>query len=226
MPIAIPPIVPTIENEDNSIAAGATEVHTQISLPYIFNGTLWVRQQGTADGKTKVASFSEALTRYSIGIPIYHSGAVAVNSTIFAMRNPLAATKSVYIEEIFLTFGFDAATPLIRTSVGYYLVRFSAATPTGGLALTPEKLDSSDAATSITDARVLSTGTGLTTAGVTFSTAVISYLGLPAVSGAVESFKFAGAAIKLAPGEGFAIRLAAASIAGQSLSGNMYWSER
>lgn len=160
---------------------------------------------------------------YSAPINIRQSAGTAANATVWAMRNAAASTKTIYIERIELMMGFDAGTPLGRSLQRYDLIRFATATPTGGTAVAVAQMDSSALATQVTDVRFLDTG--LTTTGATLG-ATFATIGCPASDGATASYSRCGIAIKLGPGEGFAIRLNVAAVAGQSLTGDIVWSER
>lgn len=139
------------------------------------------------------------------------------------MRNAAASTKTVYIERVMLLMSFDTATPIGRALNRYTIERFSAATPTGGTAQTPASMDSSNAATGVTDVRFLDTG--LTTTGVTFDNP-IAIVGCPSTDATTTQYIREGIAIKLAPGEGLALRLNVIAAIGQGLTGEVVWSER
>ncbi len=159
---------------------------------------------------------------YSLPINIKHTGTVALDSTIFSMINNTDSLKIIMIERINLQMCFSAATPLIRTDLIYELVRFNTATPTGGTSISPVLMDSNALTSAITDARY--SNTGLTVTGVVFETP-FSYIGCPTSDGASTTY-FRDIPIKLAAGEGLAIKLTLASVAGQGLSGEIIWSER
>lgn len=170
-----------------------------------------------------VSVVAPAAGYYSLPINIRQTAATAANATVFALRNAAASTKTVYIEDIQLLMAFDTATPLTRSLQRYDLVRFTTATPTAGTALTVVAMDSSAAATQVTDARFLDTG--LTTTSVVFGSAFAT-IGCPATDATTSEFSRNGISIKLAPGEGFCIRLTVAAVVGQSLTGCVTWSER
>lgn len=159
---------------------------------------------------------------YTLPIAIRQSANTAANNVVWAMRNHAASPKIIMIERINLAMSFDAGTPLFRTSLRYEFVRFSAAAPTGGTAISPIPMDSNAPATLVTDARFLDTG--LTTNGMSFENAIAS-VGCPASDGATATYN-RDIPIKLAAGEGLAIRLNVAAIAGQGLFGEIIWSER
>lgn len=160
---------------------------------------------------------------YSAPIAIRQSAATASGGTVWAMRNPLASTKIVLIEVINLLISFDAGTPLGRSLQRYDMVRFSAATPTGGTSVAVVSADSAASSSAVTDARFLDTG--LTTSGISFGTAFCT-IGVPASDGSNCAYRRTGVPIRLAAGEGLAIRLNGSAVVGQGLTGEIAWSER
>lgn len=189
------------------------------------NGITSSTLSGTTASKQglDVVRLSPVTNYYSAPVSIRQTAASAANSTVWAMRNAAASTKTVVIERIYLLISFDAGTPITRSFQRYDLVRFSAATPTAGTAVTVVLQDSSNAATQVTDVRFLDTG--LTTTGVTFGTSFAT-VGVPASDGATNVYVRDVVGFKLAPGEGFAIRLNTAAVIGQDLDGEIVWSER
>ena len=159
---------------------------------------------------------------YSLPVSLRQSTATAANTVVWTMRNNSISPKIVVIEKISLAMSFDAGTPVTRTSLRYEFVRFNSATPTGGTQISPILMVSNAPATMITDARFLDTG--LTTTGLVFENAFAS-VGCPASDGATASY-YRDIPIKLAAGEGLAIRLNVAAVAGQGLFGEIIWSER
>jgi hypothetical protein len=164
-----------------------------------------------------------AYNYYSLPVKIRQTAATGSGATIFAMRNGTASTITVIIERIELLLGFDAGTPITRSTQSYDLVRFSAATPTGGTSLSVAQMYSGDVGTQITDARWLDTG--LTTTGIVFNPAFCT-VSCPASDGATTQYWREGIALMLGAGEGFCIKLNGAAIVGQSISGEIVWSER
>jgi hypothetical protein len=122
---------------------------------------------------------------YSLPVSIRQSAGTASGSVVWAMRNNSLSPKIVIIERIDLVMSFDSGTPLLRQSLQYEFVRFSAATPTGGTQITPIMMDSNSPSTLVTDARYLDTG--LATSGVSFENAFAS-VGCPASDGAVSQY--------------------------------------
>jgi hypothetical protein len=159
---------------------------------------------------------------YSLPVNLRQSAATTAGTVVWAMRNNSASPKIVMVEEISMIMSFDAGTPITRQSLRYEFVRFNSATPTGGNQITPTMMDSSAPSTMITDARYLDTG--LTVSGVVFENAFAS-VGCPASDGASVTYQ-RHKPIKLAAGEGLAIRLTNNAATGQGLFGEIIWSER
>jgi len=162
-------------------------------------------------------------TYYSLPVKIRQTAATASGATILSMRNGAASTITVFIERIELLLAFDSGTPVTRSTQSYDLVRFSTATPTGGTALSVAQMYSGDVGTQIADARWLDTG--LTTTGVVFNPPFAT-ISLPASDGATTKYQREGIAVMLGVGEGLCIRLNSAAVVGQSISGEIVWSER
>jgi hypothetical protein len=160
---------------------------------------------------------------YSLPIKIRQTAATGAGATIFSMRNGTSSTITVVIERIELLLGFDAGTPNTRSTQSYDLVRFSTATPTGGTALSVAQMYSGDVSTQIIDARWLDTG--LTTTGVVFNPPFCT-ISCPASDGATTKYQRAEIPFMLGAGEGFCIKLNNAAVIGQSISGEIVWSER
>ena len=161
---------------------------------------------------------------YSLPVNVRQgSTGTAANSTIWSMRNDPTSTKTIVIEEVSLNMSFDMGTPLGRSLQRYDFIRFSAATPTSGTALTVVSTISTNPTSAVTDARFVDTG--LTTTGITFGTAFLT-VGVPATDSAVVNYQSSNTNIYLNPGEGLCIRLNNASVAGQSITGFISWSER
>lgn len=179
---------------------------------------------GTTKRALDVVQVPMAANKYAVPISLRQTATTAANATVFAMRNPAASAKTIYIEEFSLNISFDAATPLGRQTLGYDFCRFSAATPTGGTSLTVIKMDNASSATAVTDVRFLDTG--LTTTSVVFETPFHT-LNVAAVSGvSATSMIEVTIPLVLAPGEGFCVRLDVAALVGQGLNGSIMWSER
>jgi hypothetical protein len=216
---------------NSSLATNAIQVFSSSAAAF----SAQVRNQDTAgNGITSTAETSKqsldvnivapAAAYYSAPVNIRQTAATAANATVWSMRNASGSTKTIYLERIFLSMAFDGATPLTRTSLKYDLVRYTSATPTGGTAITVVAQDSSSAATQVTDVRFLDTG--LTTTGVSFGTPIATIICPETDNGPVAQYIREAIAVKLAPGEGFCIRLDVAAVVGQSISGEIVWSER
>ena len=160
---------------------------------------------------------------YSAPVNIRQTAATAANATVWSMRNAVGSPVVIFIERIYLMMAFDSGTPITRSTQTYDLIRFSTATPTGGTAVTVTQMWSGDGSTNITDARFLDTG--LTTTGAVFN-APFAIVGCPATDATTTVFQREGIPICLGPGEGLCIRLHSAAVIGQSLIGEVVWSER
>lgn len=165
---------------------------------------------------------------YVLPINIRQTAATAAAATVWAMRYVTGALV-VKLKKIRLSIGFDG-TAAAGTSLGYQLMRFSAATPTAGTAITVIKKRTAYAGSVVTDARFLDTG--LTVAGVVFETA-FDINKIPAsVTGVTQTMfiDFVEPANRfgefdLASGEGLAIQLERTAIVGQTLDGYVEWVE-
>ncbi len=177
----------------------------------------------SASGNLKVENQAPTFTYYSAPVNIRQTAATAANSTVWAIRNAVASTLSVYVETIYLLMSFDTATPITRSLQRYQIQRFSTATPTGGTSISIAAMDSADPATNVTDARFLDTG--LTTTSVVFDNP-IAIIGCPATDATTTQYTRVNVGIRLAPGEGLCIRLTVAAVVGQGLTGEVVWSER
>lgn len=161
---------------------------------------------------------------YAAPVNVRQTAATASGNTVWAMRNPTSATFFVVIERIFLQMSFDAATPLVGVNLQRYeLVRFSGGDPSGGTSITAVK-SSSSAPNSGVVAQFLDTG--LTMTGVSFGTPLAN-ISCPEVQGSTNFYQRSGACLKLAAGEGLAIRISdIAAAVGQSIVGEVIWSLR
>lgn len=170
-------------------------------------------------------------TSYLLPINLVFDNAMGAGETVWAMRYVTGAL-TVKIRRIRLVAGFNG-TAAAATSVAWRFKRFDSATPTGGTAITVVKKRTAYAGSVVTDARFDSTGTtGLTVAGLVFGSEwhVIS---LPAsvTNGVVSQTidlvlpgeRFGE--FDLASGEGLAIQMDTASIAGNTLTGSVEWDE-
>jgi hypothetical protein len=164
-----------------------------------------------------------ANTYYSAPVKIRQSAATASGATVWSMRNSATSTITVFIERIELLMAFDSGTPLTRSLQLYDLVRFSTATPTGGTQISVAQMYSGDSGTQVTDVRFLDTG--LTTTSVVFNPPFCT-IGCPATDATTTKYQREGIALLLGVGEGFCIKLNGAAVIGQSLTGEIVWSER
>lgn len=161
--------------------------------------------------------------RYLSRINVRHTSATAANSLVWALTNPSASAKSVFIETIHAAVSFEEITLLTAATLRYDLLRFSSGTPTGGSALSPVKCLNSNPTSAVTDIR--SAAAGLTSGGIVRETAW-AVIGCPGVQGCLREFVFKEAAFVLAPGEGFGFSLNVTAAAGLVLSGFVLWGER
>lgn len=163
---------------------------------------------------------------YFLPIGIRASAATAA-ATLWAMRN--GTSKYIYIRRIHIMSSFDGTAA--ASSAQLALKRFTAATPSGGGALTPLKKRSTFPASSLLDARFVDTG--LTVAGVSFEAAMIQFGG-PRQNGASGDFQMnfdVGGdenydSIVLAPSEGLAIQSLNTAVIGDMIQGYIEWDER
>ena len=149
---------------------------------------------------------------------------LTAGTTYFAMRN--VGGKRVFIRKIEMKLGFSGTATASRSL--YEWERFSAATPTGGTALTALKKGSTFPNSSVGDIRFAPGG--LTITGVVFEapfhlvgntnqlnndqTQDISYVDGPDIGRLV-----------LAVGEGLCVRANTAIVAGSYLIGSITWDE-
>lgn len=160
---------------------------------------------------------------YSLPVNVRQTAATASGATVWAMRNATGGPLTIYIERIELAITFDAAVAIGGTTARYDLIRFSSATPSGGIALTVAQMYSGDGATQVVDARFLDTG--LTTTGIVFNPA-FAEIGCPAALAGSVKYRRSGIPLVLGSGEGFCIRTSVATAAGICITGEVVWSER
>lgn len=150
---------------------------------------------------------------------------LTLGTTYFAMRN--LGTRRAFIRVFDLSAGFSGTAALTRSI--YELVRFSAATPTGGTAQTALKTRNTWPTSSVTDIRFAPGG--LTTTGVTFE-APFHLIGHTNQVTVDRDDRLAPPPddedfwLELAVNEGFAIRANTAIVAGSYLTGSILWPER
>lgn len=160
---------------------------------------------------------------YSLPVNIEHTGTLTAGGTVWAMTNSNILPLFVLVEMIELTATFVDSTPLVLGAPKYDLCRFSGATPTGGSSITVIKANNTSGSTAITDARCSSTG--LTTTSVVFEPAFAT-ISIPMQLGANSHYRRDRLCIKIAPGEGLAIRANTNILSGVCLTGEIAWSER
>lgn len=170
--------------------------------------------------------FYPDFNKFLLPVEVVQTGAAAVGTTVWTMRNT-HATKTAHVTRILL-----AAREGAGSLTGYSLCRFSAATPTGGAAITKiqyRNTQPTNYTSCITDARVLDTG--LTVAGVTFETPFF-IIGMGVLAPSIitldyNDLKQTFGGLEFEPGEGLAIRvIGAAQAANNWLRGNVEWTER
>lgn len=156
------------------------------------------------------------------------TAAIAANSLIWSVRNAVGSGKTVKIRRILSNVAFDGTAA--ATTALYDWVRFSAATPTGGTAMTVIKKRNSAPASAVTDAR-FNAAAALGVAGVVFETSFFSIGNQRQVAaGKTADLRFEVSGqdydnFELAPGEGMGIRLNQVAVIGDSISGGVTWDE-
>jgi len=159
---------------------------------------------------------------YFSEINIDQTTAAAAGSLVWALVN--GATKYMEVAFYALQLIFDGTTAAGITK-HYQFVRFSGGNPTGGVAITPMKQKSTDAASTKAFLAQLSTGLGV--AGLTFEPGFTA-LGIPLTLSGLSipiQLNLSGHPVILQPGEGFGIRLVEAATIGMGISGVIHWDE-
>ena len=159
---------------------------------------------------------------YFSEINIDQTTAAAAGSLVWALVN--GATKSIEVAFYALQLIFDGVAAAGVTK-HYQLVRFSGGNPTGGVAITPMKQKTSDAASTKAFLAQLSTGLGV--AGITFEPGFTT-LGIPLTLSGLSipiQLDLGAHPVILLPGEGFGIRLVEAATIGMGISGVIHWDE-
>jgi hypothetical protein len=157
---------------------------------------------------------------------------VTTAGSIFTFRTDPSADKIVHIKKLFVSLGFTGTAE--ATTQIYQLKMFSAATPSGGAAITPTKRVSSQPATSVLDIRsaTISGTSPLTVTNVVFDASMRSFncarrVGVSPVvlmEPYAENKKDESGCILL-PGEGFAILIANNAVVGDIITGCLTWTE-
>ena len=162
---------------------------------------------------------------YHLPVGLRFTAAIGADSPVWALRN--GASKTIYITEINLLFGFDTTAALTTSRLD--LVRFTGANLTGGTAMTPVKHATVMPASTVQDAR-FNPAAALGFAGVTFEDE-FAYGGVQRQLHATNVLQLRAGAlqrrgvIELAPNEGLAIRTNVASVVGDTCQGHIAWEE-
>ena len=157
---------------------------------------------------------------YSVPIDVVPS-TLTDGTTYWAIRN--TGAKNAHIHRIRIKLGFVGTEAASGSK--FQLRRFSAATPTGGTALTPNKFNNLAPASSIGDCRFAPAG--LTETGLSFEQR-FEMLGVSSShsNDAPATIKFGEHKFILAPGEGLAISAYGAVVAGCWIIGAVSWDEK
>jgi hypothetical protein len=159
------------------------------------------------------------------------SGAVTAGS-IFTFRTDPDADKIVLIKKIFVSMGFTGTGE--ATSQIYQLKMFSAATPSGGAAITPSKRLSTSPASSVLDIRsaTISGTSPLTVTSVSFDVSMRSFscarrtgVNPDLLMEPYNESKKDESGCILLPGEGFAILTVNTAVVGDIITGCLTWEE-
>lgn len=174
----------------------------------------------SAGNKTNPEYAGSYMTRIEV-IPTTLTAA----TTYFAVRN--LGARRVFIRCIELKLGFSGIVAASRSL--YEFTRFSAATPTGGTALSALKKDNTMPATTLTDMRFAAGG--LTVSGVVFESPLhlVGHTNQLSTDHA-QNINFIGdgetGKFVIGVNEGFAIRANTAVVLGSYLIGSLIWDER
>lgn len=173
--------------------------------------------------------FGHDFNGFYLPVSVRQAAATAAGAVVWTMRNTGAtgAAKKVDIISIDLTTLNDGAA---GGPSHYQLCRFTAATPTGGAALTPVRMRTLPGVftTIVTDARQLATG-------LTMGAAVLGAPFAELRGGAAANQRWTmdmrdpermWPGFELQPGEGLAIVLGTVAVIGQGIFGNVHWVER
>lgn len=148
------------------------------------------------------------------------SGALAANSALFAVRNGATRRMKMLTMELSLAFAGTAAATTMQVSVR----RFTAATPTGGTAITIAQEDSASSASTVADARYCAAGTALTITGVTVGAPIFVASLARGATGGVFNFEMSRDVI-LNINEGLLVQYDTVGVIGDSVGCTMYWGE-
>jgi len=171
--------------------------------------------------------------QYMCDLTLGQFSAVTTAGSIFTFRTDPDADKIILIKKLFVSLGFTGTAE--ATTQIYQLKMFSAATPSGGAAITPTKRLSTQPASSVLDIRsaTISGTSPLTVTSVEFDASMRSYscARRVGVSHVVkmepynESKKSESGCILL-PGEGFALLIANNAVVGDIITGCLTWEEQ
>lgn len=167
---------------------------------------------------TEITSATTDAYVIPIGTVGRQTGTPAANTTIWSWRNTSLFTYKV--KRIYLQGTFDGTAA--ATTAQYFLARFRTATPTGGTALTavPKRTTYAALTGNIREAIA-----GVTTTSVTFDTACYMLANQRQVSATnvldvhLDDAKSAQDAFEIVANDGLCIRLNAAAVAGDCLTG-------
>lgn len=190
--------------------------------------------------------FKHADGNYMVPLEVRHTGAAAANTVWFNLRGP--PSKTAYIKRIYGQMCFDGTALAASGTMRIGFIRGTgAASPTGGATLLAIRKDSTDVASTITEARIVLAGTALTTTGITYDANPFAVIGLPAMSVQVaapatsgdsgncqpfdlkfcEPYQPVDDCIAIRTNEHLAIRQqTVAAIIGLTINGMIEWSER
>lgn len=168
---------------------------------------------------------------YIANINIRHTVADAAASAVWAMHNPAASARTIYIRAINWMLGFDGA--LSTLDIAYEFIRFTVADPTTGTTVPVIKKNNGYNASAIGSTNIQQKSGILTLAGAVFESGPFHVIRIPAsVTNTISEgdLQFHQAMegtsnFDLRPDEGMAIRLNLAAIIGQMLAGSVEWDE-
>jgi len=158
---------------------------------------------------------------YLLPIDVRHSLAALADTSVWVMHNA-SSSRRYFLLRFFLVITFDGIGVNLNT-VRYKIQRYSGATPGGGVTVVPVP-GSANAPGSEVAAQQAPGGVALN--GAVFTTEM-KVFGLPvSLTGVSQVYDMVFVhPPELRPGEGVAIRLTTAAIAGQGLSGFVEWEE-
>jgi hypothetical protein len=175
------------------------------------------------------------LRGYSVPVAVFHAGTPALGTVVWALRNLNGITvgtvpKSLFLRKLLLNTSFSGVAA--ATLQFFNLHRIRAATPTGGTAIIPVKRLSSNPSPSQVDCR--QTDAGLVVAGVTVDTIPFQSMLSPRQNGAstqnADDWQVPpdedAEGFEIPSGDGIAIVLFAAAVAGDAISGFIEYDEQ